>query len=79
MTTAVITGAFGFIGRNLAVQLAQHDDSQIIGLDLENSESDWREALSQADIIFHLAGVNRPASAGEEPAKVAEAHAKYGK
>ncbi len=56
----LVTGAKGFVGRNLVVMLERQSDVEIIGYDLDDSVSILNEGLSTADVIFHLAGVNRP-------------------
>lgn len=55
----VVTGAEGFIGRNLMVYLAERGE-QPIAITSHTSEADLRTALESASFIFHLAGVNRP-------------------
>lgn len=60
MTTVLITGAQGFIGRNLAAHLACLEDLQVHHFDVDNQESELEAWLAKADIVFHLAGVNRP-------------------
>jgi UDP-2-acetamido-2,6-beta-L-arabino-hexul-4-ose reductase len=65
MTAVLITGAQGFIGRNFAARLSTVPDLTPFLLDVENTDAEWRDALSQADIIFHLAGINRPKSVEE--------------
>jgi len=61
----LITGAKGFLGRDLAVHLSRRDDVCLLQFDLDNSKAELREWLSQADVVFHLAGVNRPQNAEE--------------
>jgi UDP-2-acetamido-2,6-beta-L-arabino-hexul-4-ose reductase len=56
----LVTGANGFIGRNLVAHLARVDDCEVLRYDLENDEAELRDWLGQADVVFHLAGVNRP-------------------
>lgn len=56
----LVTGARGFVGRNLVVMLGKQADVEIIGYDLGDPSSVLDEGLAQADVIFHLAGVNRP-------------------
>jgi len=56
----LVTGAKGFVGRNLVVMLGSHSDFEVIGYDLDDSVSILDEGLATADVIFHLAGVNRP-------------------
>lgn len=65
MTTILITGARGFIGRNLAAHLAHTEGLRLLHYDVENTESELEAWLGQADIVFHLAGVNRPRNVEE--------------
>ena len=60
-----ITGADGFIGRNLCLHLQElgHRDIACITRDTPWSEVEAR--LSETDFVFHLAGVNRPQDASE--------------
>lgn len=65
MTTVLITGHRGFLGRNLCAALARRDDVRIIGLGSDHTSDDLAEAVAGADIIYHLAGVNRPPREGD--------------
>ena len=56
----LVTGAKGFVGRNLVVMLGRQPDIEIMGYDLDDPSSVLDAGLAQADVIFHLAGVNRP-------------------
>jgi len=56
----LVTGAKGFVGRNLVVMLGKQPDVEVVGYDLGDSPSLLDEGLATADVIFHLAGVNRP-------------------
>jgi UDP-2-acetamido-2,6-beta-L-arabino-hexul-4-ose reductase len=56
----LITGADGFFGKNLAVGLARVDGLDVLKYDLASTEDELDNALSISDVIFHLAGVNRP-------------------
>jgi UDP-2-acetamido-2,6-beta-L-arabino-hexul-4-ose reductase len=56
----VITGARGFVGRNLIAHLEARKDCAMTYIDRGDSDDDLRRALADADIVFHLAGVNRP-------------------
>lgn len=56
----VVTGARGFIGRNLTAHLTARQDCVMTPFDACNSLDDLRSGLQTADIVYHLAGVNRP-------------------
>ena len=56
----VVTGGDGFIGRNLRAHLAERGYPDIVSVDQNEDETALGEALASADIVFHLAGVNRP-------------------
>jgi UDP-2-acetamido-2,6-beta-L-arabino-hexul-4-ose reductase len=60
MTALVVTGAAGFIGKNLCEALRRCPDVSVIPLDVENGLQDVNASLAKADAVFHLAGVNRP-------------------
>ncbi len=57
----VITGADGFIGSNLTVRLRELGQTEVRGLTRASSLADQRDALAGADVVYHLAGANRPA------------------
>ncbi|TMV47654.1 SDR family oxidoreductase [Paenibacillus mesophilus] len=61
----LITGSNGFIGRHMVDRLQKREDVRIAtftrGDDLESLETKVKEA----DVIFHLAGVNRPQNEAE--------------
>ena len=56
----LVTGSAGFIGKNLICALKSCKDLQIYQYDINNSQGDLKKALLEAEVIFHLAGVNRP-------------------
>jgi UDP-2-acetamido-2,6-beta-L-arabino-hexul-4-ose reductase len=56
----VITGAGGFIGKNLSVALAECKDVEVIPVIRDMAETDFDRAIATADAVIHLAGVNRP-------------------
>lgn len=64
MTKVLITGARGFIGRNLSVALSRRSDLEVLGVDLDNATM-LDELVPQARAIVHLAGINRPADPRE--------------
>jgi UDP-2-acetamido-2,6-beta-L-arabino-hexul-4-ose reductase len=58
--TILVTGAKGFIGKNLVVALKRRTDVDVIEYDLHSPAATLAEGLAKADVIYHLAGVNRP-------------------
>jgi len=56
----LITGARGFIGRNLRARLCVYPQCNVRSFHKENSATELREWLTTTDLVFHLAGVNRP-------------------
>jgi UDP-2-acetamido-2,6-beta-L-arabino-hexul-4-ose reductase len=58
--TVLVTGASGFIGKNLRVALGRCKDVEVLAFDLENPTEDLERMAAKADLVFHLAGVNRP-------------------
>ena len=65
MIRVLVTGARGFIGQNLVVALRRREDVELVTFDIADPERRLDEALGDADIVFHLAGVNRPATVDE--------------
>jgi UDP-2-acetamido-2,6-beta-L-arabino-hexul-4-ose reductase len=60
MKTVLVTGSQGFIGRNLMAALERQDEVKALSLDRDTPPEEALAALASADVIFHLAGVNRP-------------------
>lgn len=56
----LVTGAKGFIGKNLVVSLKRISDAEVIEYDLDDPTGLLDEGIAKADVIYHLAGVNRP-------------------
>lgn len=61
----LVTGAKGFIGKNLIVELRNLKFTNIFEYDIDTEESLLDTYCSQADFVYHLAGVNRPKEASE--------------
>lgn len=61
----LVTGANGFVGKNLCVELGRREGVTLFRYDVDSRPADLDEALAQADVIFHLAGVNRPQNVAE--------------
>lgn len=55
----LITGAHGFVGRNLSLYLLERK-IEVLSYDLGNDENDLRTFLKAANFVIHLAGANRP-------------------
>lgn len=62
MTRVAITGARGFVGRNLAHHLRRGGGFEVTELDVEDPPSAWVDGLDSDSTVVHLAGVNRPAT-----------------
>jgi len=56
----LVTGARGFIGKNLIVHLEEDDQFSVLTYSRENSLDELGGLVEQADAIIHLAGENRP-------------------
>ena len=61
----LITGANGFIGRNLAAHLQERKDVEVIKFSHEDDFVTLDAFVKKVDFIFHLAGVNRPQNVEE--------------
>ena len=56
----LITGADGFIGKNLQLHLAERKDVQVVCFTRSHDVAQLPTLLQGVDFVFHLAGVNRP-------------------
>jgi len=61
----LITGADGFIGKNLQLHLAERKDVQVLCFTRSGDIDQLPGLLRGVDFVFHLAGINRP----EDPAE----------
>lgn len=55
----LVTGANGFIGKNLLEYLGRREKVNIMAIGRNAGKKEWENALAVADVIYHLAGVNR--------------------
>lgn len=56
----LITGASGFIGKNLSATLSTMDGYSVLKYDINDTLDTLRQYIGIADFVVHLAGVNRP-------------------
>ena len=72
----LVTGARGFVGRNLVMQLCNIRDgkakfygsvnvSEVFEYDIDSTYEDLDSYCKEADFVFNLAGVNRPQNSEE--------------
>ncbi len=61
----LVTGSNGFIGQNLIAWLRRRPEVQVLVFDQEHSLADLAQRLAAADLVYHLAGVNRPQTVEE--------------
>jgi len=64
----LVTGANGFIGKNLIAHLGERADTDIVRFTREQSVEELTSLIENVDFVFHLAGINRP----EHPSEFAE-------
>ena len=65
MQTVLVTGSAGFIGKHLVEALGRRQDVRVVGYDVGNTPEELNRALAEADVVYHLAGVNRPQDPSE--------------
>jgi UDP-2-acetamido-2,6-beta-L-arabino-hexul-4-ose reductase len=56
----LVTGAKGFVGKNLIAELKNRKYNEICEFDMDTEESLLEEYAKDCEFVFHLAGVNRP-------------------
>lgn len=56
----LVTGANGFIGRNLCVHLKEAGFESIEVITRDDNDESTEHKIKNADFIYHLAGINRP-------------------
>ena len=56
----LITGANGFIGKNLQLHLFERSDIQMVCFTRSDDVSQLYQMIDGVDFVFHFAGVNRP-------------------
>lgn len=61
----LVTGANGFIGKNLQMHLRERGGMEVVPYTREHSEADLPDLLEGVAWVFHLAGINRPQDPSE--------------
>ena len=61
----LVTGAKGFIGKNLIAELRNREYNEIFEFDRDTDISLLNEYCKSVEFVFHLAGVNRPKDQSE--------------
>jgi NAD-dependent epimerase/dehydratase len=56
----LVTGAKGFVGKNLIAELKNRNYNEIYECDIETTKEELEEYTKNCEFVFHLAGVNRP-------------------
>lgn len=56
----LITGAGGFVGKNLVAELKNRGYNDLYLYDIDSSAEDLKKYCKDCEFVFHLAGVNRP-------------------
>ena len=69
----LVTGADGFIGRNLRVALGEREGYETLPVTRGTDNAELQRLVGQADAVIHLAGVNRP----QDPAEFAAGNADF--
>ncbi|WP_392454630.1 NAD-dependent epimerase/dehydratase family protein [Chryseomicrobium aureum] len=60
-----ITGANGFIGKNLTSELKNQGYINLAVITRDTNEEEMKSILKDVEFVFHLAGINRPISESE--------------
>lgn len=61
----LVTGANGFVGKNLVSHLSLNKDIEVFKYDIDSSKDELDRYTKECDFVYHLAGVNRPQNVSE--------------
>lgn len=61
----LITGAKGFVGKNLVAELQGREEFTLFEYDVDTPRAYLDEYCREAEFVFHLAGINRPQDPAE--------------
>lgn len=56
----LVTGAMGFVGKNLTTELKNRGYDDVFCYDVNSNEEDLEKYTKECEFVFHLAGINRP-------------------
>lgn len=56
----LVTGAKGFVGKNLIAELKNRNYTEIYECDIDTTDEQLEEYTKNCEFVYHLAGVNRP-------------------
>jgi len=56
----LVTGAKGFIGKNLIIELKNRKYEEVYEYDIDSDISNLDDYTKKCDFVYHLAGINRP-------------------
>jgi UDP-2-acetamido-2,6-beta-L-arabino-hexul-4-ose reductase len=62
---ALVTGSRGFVGSNLVTHLRERQGVEVLEWHRESPPGSLGDFVSSADIVYHLAGINRPKDPAE--------------
>lgn len=61
----LVTGANGFVGKNLVMELRNQGYTDLLLCDRSTTEIELENFAQEAEFVYHLAGVNRPKNESE--------------
>lgn len=61
----LVTGAKGFIGKNLTVRLERREGVEVLAYDLDTPAELLEKYCGECDFVYNLAGINRPQNVEE--------------
>ena len=61
----LVTGANGFIGKNLISNLRLNKEIEIFSYDKDSTKEELDKYTKECEFVYHLGGVNRPENTEE--------------
>ncbi len=61
----LVTGAQGFVGKNLCLALSERNAIEVLHFTRDTPVDALPDLLNEVDLVFHLAGINRPQDPAE--------------